>query len=81
MFNEIKKNKFYNKLINNKNISINYFDTIDKRLKELIIKDERFAEHIKFDLIITEYTKDNTIHKTIDEYYLSSLTDNKLKTF
>lgn len=81
MFNKIKKNKFYNKLINNKNISTNFFDTINNDLKDLIIKDERFADYITFDLIIKESTKDNRIDKTIDEYYIYSLSDDKLKTF
>lgn len=71
MFNKIRINNFYNKLINKKYIDKDYFKNINDELKQGIINDDRFVKNINIELLI-----DN---KQIDETLIINLSDEKLK--
>lgn len=75
MFNKIKVNNFYNKLINNKKINKYYFDNINDDLKNSIITDERFVNYIDLELLLNN----NGNNKQINENFIINLSDNKLK--
>jgi len=76
MFEKLKVNNFYNKLLRNQKISKEDFDIFDVHLKEKIIEDERFATTIDLSLIIL---KDNISDKYfIEKFYIENLKEKDL---
>ena len=80
MFDNIKINRFYNKLKNGKFVNNDYFDIIPNDLKMKIISDNRFAQYIDISLIIKKNPNNKEQSYFIDEKFLSNLNDNDLKT-